>query len=96
VRRQSTEPVDMFHGHIGGLDHLARALVAAAAMIEDGKLDEFVEQRYARWSEAAGQKIFAKDVSLASIADAAVAANIQPKPASGRQEYLENLVSRFV
>jgi xylose isomerase len=96
VRRQSIEPVDMFHGHIGGLDHLARALVAAAAMIEDGKLDKFVEQRYARWSEAPGQKIFAKDASLASIADAAVAANIQPKPASGRQEYLENLVSRFV
>jgi xylose isomerase len=96
VRRQSIEPVDMFHGHIGGLDHLARALVAAAAMIEDGKLDKFVEQRYARWSEAAGQKIFAKDASLASIADAAVAANVQPKPVSGRQEYLENLVSRFV
>jgi xylose isomerase len=96
VRRQSIEPVDMFHGHIGGLDHLARALVAAAAMIEDGKLDKFVEQRYARWSEAPGQKIFAKDASLASIADAAVAANIQPKPVSGRQEYLENLVSRFV
>lgn len=96
VRRQSIEPLDMFHGHIGGLDHLARALLGAAAMIEDGKLDKFVEQRYARWSEAPGQKIFAKDASLASIADAAVAANIQPKPVSGRQEYLENLVSRFV
>jgi xylose isomerase len=96
VRRQSIDPADMFYGHVGGLDHLARALVAAAAMIEDGKLDKFVEQRYSRWSEAPGQKIFAKDASLASIADAAVAANIQPKPVSGRQEYLENLVSRFV
>jgi xylose isomerase len=96
VRRQSVDPADMFHGHIGGLDHLARALLGAAAMIEDGKLDKFVEQRYARWNEAAGQKIFAKDASLASISDAAVAANIQPKPVSGRQEYLENLVSKFV
>ena len=72
----SIEPADMFHGHIGGLDHLARALTSAAAMIEDGKLDAFVEQRYARWNEAAGQKIFAKDASLASIADAALAASI--------------------
>ncbi|HEU4486692.1 MAG TPA: xylose isomerase [Povalibacter sp.] len=96
VRRQSIDPADMFHGHIGGLDHLARALLNASAMIEDGTLDKFVEQRYARWNDALGQKIFAKDATLASIADAAVAGNINPKPVSGGQEYLENLVSRFV
>ncbi|HKE97006.1 MAG TPA: xylose isomerase, partial [Povalibacter sp.] len=96
VRRQSIEPADMFHGHVGGLDHLARALINAAALIENGKLDKFVEQRYARWNDALGQKIFAKDSSLVSISDAAVAGNIAPKPVSGGQEYLENLVSRFV
>jgi len=86
----------MFHGHIGGLDHLARALINAAALIEDGKLDQFVEKRYAKWNDALGQKIFAKDSTLASIADHAVASNLNPKPVSGGQEYLENLVSRFV
>jgi xylose isomerase len=96
VRRQSIDPSDMFYGHVGGLDLLARALLSAAALIEDGKIDKFVEQRYARWNDAAGQKIFAKDASLASISDAAVQAGINPKPTSGRQEYLENLVSRFV
>ena len=96
VRRQSIDPVDMFHGHIGGLDHLARALINAAALIEDGKLDQFVEKRYAKWNESLGQKIFAKDSTLASIADQAVSSNINPKPISGGQEYLENLVSRFV
>jgi xylose isomerase len=96
VRRQSIDPVDMFHGHIGGADQLARALLSAAALIEDGKLDSFVEERYARWEAARGKAIFAPDASLASIADAAVKDNIAPTPVSGRQEYLENLVGRFV
>jgi len=96
VRRQSTDPADMFYGHVGGLDLLARTLLSAAALIENGGIDKFVEQRYAKWAGEAGQKIHAKDATLASISDAAVAANINPKPQSGRQEYLENLVNRFV
>lgn len=94
VRRQSIEPVDLFHGHIGGLDVLARGLLGAAAMIEDGKLDAFVEERYAGWKKA--PHILGKDATLESISDAAIEANLAPKPRSGRQEYLENIVSRFV
>jgi xylose isomerase len=96
VRRQSIDPADMFHGHVGGLDLLARTLLSAAALIENGGIDKFVEQRYSKWAGEAGQKIHAKDATLASISDAAVAANLNPKPQSGRQEYLENLVNRFV
>ncbi len=96
VRRQSIDPADMFYGHVGGLDLLARTLLSAAALIEHGGVDKFVEQRYAKWAGEAGQKIYAKGASLESISDAAVAANINPKPQSGRQEYLENLVNRFV
>jgi xylose isomerase len=96
VRRQSIDPADMFYGHVGGLDLLARTLLSAAALIENGGIDKFVEQRYAKWAGEAGQKIHAKGASLESISDAAVAANINPKPQSGRQEYLENLVNRFV
>ncbi len=94
VRRQSIDPVDLFYGHIGGLDTLARGLLGAAAMIEDGKLDGFVEERYAGWKKAS--HILGKDATLASISDAAIKANLAPKPRSGRQEYLENIVSRFV
>ena len=96
VRRQSIEPVDLFHGHIGGIDTLARALLAAEAIIKDGTLDAFVEERYAGWKSARGQALLAPGASLASIADAAIAADISPKPKSGRQEYLENIVARFV
>ena len=96
VRRQSIDPADMFYGHVGGLDLLARTLLSAAALIENGGIDKFVEQRYARWDGELGKKIHAKDASLAAISDAAVAANINPKPQSGRQEMLENLVNRFV
>ena len=96
VRRQSIDPTDMFYGHVGGLDLLARTLLSAAALIENGGIDKFVQQRYAKWDGDLGKKIHAADASLVSISDAAVAANINPKPQSGRQEMLENLVNRFV
>jgi xylose isomerase len=96
VRRQSTDPTDMFHGHGGGLDLLARTLLSAAALIENGGIEKFVAQRYSKWDGDLGKKIHSKAASLASISDAAVAGNINPKPQSGRQEMLENLVNRFV
>ena len=49
VRRQSIDPADMFYGHVGGLDLLARTLLSAAALIENGGIEKFVEQRYAKW-----------------------------------------------
>jgi len=96
VRRQSTDPADLFHGHIGGIDQLARALLAAAALIEDGKLDAFVAERYSGWKSAEAKAMLAPGATLANIADAAVKRDRAPERKSGRQEYLENIVARFV
>jgi len=95
VRRQSLDPADLFHGHIGGLDVLARGLKGAAAMITDGTYDKALGARYAGWQTPAGQAML-KAQSLADIAARVEKENINPQPRSGQQEYLENLVNRFV
>ncbi|KAB7644089.1 xylose isomerase [Polymorphobacter fuscus] len=94
VRRQSMAPVDLFHGHIGGIDTVARGLLNAAALIEDGRIDAARAERYAGWDGAFGQQVAGLD--LAGIADLAVSSAIDPQPRSGQQERLENLVNRFV
>ena len=95
VRRQSIDPADLFHGHIGGLDVLARGLKAAAALIEDGTYDKAIDARYAGWNTPAAKKMLTSE-SLADIAARVEKENINPKPRSGQQEYLENLINRFV
>jgi xylose isomerase len=95
VRRQSIDAVDLFYGHIGAVDVLARGLLGAAAMIEGGEVAAFVEQRYAGWHTIASRNVLEGRTSLAAVADAAVADNVSPVPKSGRQEYLENLVTRY-
>jgi xylose isomerase len=96
VRRQSIDPADLLHGHIGGLDVLARSLKAAVALIEDGTYDKAIEQRYAGWQAADGQAILEGKVTLADLAARVEKDNINPQPRSGQQEYLENLINRFV
>ena len=95
VRRQSMDADDLFHAHIGGVDVLARALLNAAAILEDGELDRFVAERYARWDEGLGADVLSGRASLADAAEYALGRNADPQPRSGRQEYLENLVNRF-
>jgi xylose isomerase len=96
VRRQSIDAADLFHGHIGGVDILARSLLNAAAMIEGGEMAGLVKDRYAGWQGTDAQAMLSGKMSLESISDAAVAAGIDPHPRSGRQEYVENLVSRYI
>jgi xylose isomerase len=96
VRRQSLDPADLLHGHIGGLDTLARGLKGAAALIEDGTFDNALEERYAGWKSPDAQAMLSGKQSLADIAARVERDNINPEPRSGRQEYLENLVNRFV
>jgi len=95
VRRQSIDPVDLFYGHIGAIDMLARGLLCAAAMQSGGEMKLFVEQRYAGWNTDYARAMLEGRSTLAAIADAAVADNVAPVQRSGRQEYLENLVSRY-
>jgi xylose isomerase len=94
VRRQSLDPVDLFYGHIGGIDTVARGLLSAAALIEDGRLDAIKAERYAGWGGDFAKQIGSLD--LAGIADLAEAKAIDPKPRSGRQERIENLINRFI
>ena len=96
VRRQSSDLSDLFHGHIGGADALARALLAAADLIERGEIHDLKQARYAGWNESLGKKMLAADASLASIADHAASSSLNGTHSSGRQEYLENLVARSI
>ncbi len=96
VRRQSIDAEDLFHGHVGAVDLTARALLNAAAMIEDGTLSGFTKDRYAGWDSGIGAQMLSRDASLSDMSDFAVEKDASPTPKSGRQEYLENYVTRFV
>lgn len=96
LRRQSLDPVDLIAGHVGGMDTCARALLSAAALLEDGGLDAALTERYAGWDTPEAQAMLGPDLDLAAIADWVERDGIDPQPRSGRQEILENLVNRFV
>ncbi|HEU4826048.1 MAG TPA: xylose isomerase [Dongiaceae bacterium] len=96
IRRQSLDPDDLLHGHIGGMDVGARGLLIAAKMIEDGALARHVKERYAAWDNPEGKAILAGQRSLADLAARVEAKNTEPQPRSGKQEYLENLVNSYL
>jgi xylose isomerase len=96
LRRQSLARTDLFHAHIGGIDTLARALLVAAAMIERGALDRLREERYAGWGETLGTEILGGGTSLEELERRVVAGEIDPRPVSGGQERLENLVNQEI
>jgi xylose isomerase len=96
LRRQSLDRTDLFHAHIGGMDTLARSLLAAAAMIEAGAIERLREERYAGWSGELGKSILAKDALLELLAGRVATGEIDPRPRSGRQELLENLVNQAI
>jgi len=94
LRRQSLDPQDLVAAHVGGMDLCARALLAAAAMIEDGGLDRALAERYAGWDAPEAEAMLGSD--LAAIAARVDREGLDPQPVSGRQEMLENWVNRFV
>ena len=91
LRRQSLDPADLVQAHIGAMDVCAAGLKAAAAMLEDGTLEDLRAARYAEWDTS---DVLNQD--LTTLSERVVDEGIDPKPVSGRQEYLENLVNRFV
>ena len=93
-RRESHEPIDLIHAHLGGMDAFARGLKIAHAIREDGRLAKFVDERYSSFDCGIGAKIEAGECSLEDLA-AFAAGNGEPALASGRQEMLENLVNEF-
>ena len=96
LRRQSVAREDLFYGHIGGMDTLARGLRNAAALLQSGELCKHVANRYSPWDDAFGQSILNGQMDIGALAGHAHTMNLDLSPTSGRQELLENLVSRFV
>lgn len=95
LRRQSIDPVDLFHAHVGGMDVCARALLAAERMIQDGRLASARESRYKGWREPFGQEILQGRLDLTALSQRALGRDPDVRPVSGRQEWFENLVNRF-
>ena len=96
LRRQSLDRSDLFHGHIGGIDAIARALIVAAEMLEAETVERLRAARYEGWDRGLGAEILGGSSSLAAIADRVAADGIDPKPRSGQQELLENIVNRHI
>jgi xylose isomerase len=96
LRRQSIDRVDLFHGHIGGIDTLARALLVAAALIEGQDLAAAKQRRYAGWSDGLGSAIEDGTETLASLAARVEDGEVDPTPVSGGQELLENRVNKAI
>ena len=96
IRRQSIDPDDLIHAHVGSMDACARAFLAAADMHDAGALSAPLAARYTGWAGAEGRAILGGQRSLADLADRAQSPGFDPQPRSGRQEYLESLVNRYV
>ena len=94
LRRQSLDPEDLILAHVGGMDACAAGFKAAAAMLEDGKLEAARDARYAGWDSSGGKALLNSDLS--TIHDDVLAKGLDPQPQSGRQERLENLVNRYL
>ena len=96
VRRESFEPVDLFHAHIGGMDAFARGLKLAAAIRADGELQNFVADRYSSWDSGVGAEIESGKADLKSLEAYMLAKGDIAPNQSGRQEMLEHLVNRYL
>ncbi len=95
VRRQSIEPDDLFHAHIGGMDAFARGLKSAAKMLEDKTFEKFIKERYTKWDEELGQKIEKGTIGFEELEQYTLEHG-EPKIQSGRQEMLENILNEYI
>ncbi|MDB5341532.1 MAG: xylA [Planctomycetaceae bacterium] len=96
VRRESFEPLDLFHAHIGGMDAFARGLKIAAAIRADGALSKFVKNRYRSYDSGIGQKIEAGNVGFVELEKYMLDKGEAAANESGRQEMLENLINDYL
>lgn len=96
IRRQSIDPNDLLHAHVGSMDACARGLLIAAKIIEDGKLANNLKARYAKWNEPKNKAMLAGQESLEEIAARVHQTGIDPQPVSGRQEFLEGMLNTYL
>jgi len=96
VRRESFEPIDLFHAHVGGMDAFARGLKIAAAVRAEGELDRLVKERYSSWDAGIGAEIEAGKQSFSSLEAYMLERGEITPNTSGRQEMFENLINRYL
>lgn len=94
-RRNSTDMEDLFYAHIGGMDTIARGLIIADKIISNGEFDNFRKARYASFDHGVGKDFESGKLKLEDLYDIASKSG-EPAQISGKQEYLENLINRFV
>ena len=95
IRRNSTDPADLFYAHIGGMDAFARALLVADSVLRNSDYKAFRQQRYASFDTGRGRAFEDGQLTLEDLRAFAVE-NGEPEVRSGRQEYLENIINRFI
>jgi xylose isomerase len=95
IRRNSTDPADLFHAHIGGIDTFARALVVADNVLQKSEYRKIRQDRYASFDSGKGKDFEAGKLSLEDLRAYAIEKG-EPASISGRQEYLENLINRYI
>ena len=96
VRRESIDPVDLFHAHIGSMDAFARGLKIAAAIRADGAIEDFVNTRYANWNDGLGVEIESGKHTFGSLEKLMLEQGDSAANISGRQELLENIFNRYI
>ena len=96
VRRESFEPIDLFHAHVGAMDAFARGLKIAAAIRADGALDEMLTARYSSWDSGLGAQIEAGELGFEQLETLMLEKGEPAANESGRQELFENIVNRFI
>jgi len=94
LRRQSVDPADLYLAHIGGIDTIARALLAAADVVAEGALERLRRERYAGWQNALGQQITAGSLNLANARRSCHREGSESRPPLGRQELAESIIAR--
>src|SRR5688500_17964782 len=96
VRRESFEPMDLFYAHIAGMDAFARGLKIAAAIRKDGRLAQFVKERYSSWDSGIGAQVEKGKVGFKELEQYILEKGEGAANTSGRQEFLENLINEFI
>ena len=95
IRRNSTDPVDLFYAHIGGMDVFARALLTADAILQGSDYKKIRADRYASYDAGKGKDFEQGKISLEDLRYIAIAAG-EPATISGKQEFIENLINRYI
>ena len=95
IRRNSTDPEDLFYAHVGGMDAFARALIIADNILQRSDYKKIREDRYVSFDTGKGKEFEEGKLSLEDLRDFAMN-NGEPAVRSGKQEYLENIINNYI